>query len=121
MANRYFTQFMYSFFKKPVIIAGKIPLNSSAAVGTVAIKGVSSVSKTGTGVYLVTLEDKYFAMGCPVVSVVDSAQDIEVLISNIDLDAKTFNLTTYVAGTAANITDACDVYISLLLSNSSIT
>ena len=121
MANRYFTQFMYSFFKKPVILAGKIPLSAAAAVDSYSIKGVASVTKTGTGLYLITLDDKYFAVGSASASVSDSTQDIAVSIDAINLSSKTMNLTTKVAGSAANVTDACDVYINLLLSNSSIT
>lgn len=120
IANRYFTQFMYSFFKKPVILAGKIPLSSSAAVGLVSIKGVLSVVKTGTGLYQITLDDKYSAMGCPLAVVSDSTQDIAVSIDSVNLSAKTMTLTTKVAGSAANVTDACDIYIQLFLSNSSV-
>lgn len=119
MANRYFTQFFYSFFKKPVLLAGKFSLNASAAVTATAIKGVASVAKTGTGTYLVTLEDQYFALFSVSTSVVDSAQDIVADCSAFDLAAKTFTVTTKVAGSAANVSDACDVYLSLVLSNTS--
>lgn len=121
MANRYFTQFFFSFFKKPVLIAGKIPLNSSAAVGTVSIKGVTSVAKTGTGTYLVTLNDSYAGglVGASLV-VADSAQDLLVDLSTVASTGKTLTLVTKVAGTAANVTDACDIYMTLLLSDSSV-
>lgn len=120
MANRYFTQFFYSFFKKPVMIAGKIPLSSAAAVGTVEIKGVASVAKTGTGLYLVTLQDQYFALESIHAGIVDSAQNLHVDFKNINLSAKTFEIETKVAGTVANVSDACDIYIQLILSNSSV-
>lgn len=120
MANRYFTQFFYTFFKKPVMIAGKIPLSSAAAVGSVSIKGVASVVKTGTGVYEVTLEDQYYAVESILAGISDSTQNLHVEFQNIDLPSKTFEIVTKVAGTVANVSDACDIYIQAVLSNSSI-
>lgn len=121
MANRYLTQYFYTFFKKPVLIAGKIPLSAAAAVGTVSIKGVASVVKTGTGTYLVTLDDKYAAglVGASIV-VADSAQDLVVDLSTVSSDGQTLTLVTKVAGTAANVSDACTVYMTLVLSDSSV-
>ena len=120
MANRYFTQFFYSFFKKPVMIAGSIPLSASAAVGTVAIKGVASVVKTGTGIYLVTLEDEYYALGSAQAGVIDSAENLKVVFASVNLPAKTFQLKTMVAGSFADVTDACEISLQLVLSNSSV-
>lgn len=120
MANRYFTQFFYSFFKKPVMIAGSIPLSSSAAVGSVAIKGISSVSKTGTGEYTVTLEDEYYGVCSVSAGIIDSAENLKVVFSDIDLPSKTFKIKTMVAGSFANVTDACEISIQLVLSNSSV-
>jgi len=119
MAARYFTQFFYSFFKKPVLLAGPISLNASAAVVSFDIKGVASVVKSGTGTYLVTLQDKYYSIVSPSASVVDSAQDVEVVYSAINLTAKTFTITTKVAGAAANISDACVVYLNIVFNDSS--
>jgi hypothetical protein len=120
MANRYFTQFFYSFFKKPILIAGKIPLSAAAAVGTVAIKGVASVVKSGTGLYTVTLEDKYFELVSIGASVADSAEDLAIDFASIDLTAKTFVIQTKVAGVIDDVSDACDVYINLVLNDSSV-
>jgi len=102
------------------MIAGKIPLSASAAVGTVAIEGIASVAKTGTGLYLVTLQDQYFALGSIHAGIVDSAQNLHVDFKNINLPAKTFEIETKVAGTVANVSDACDIYVQLVLSNSSV-
>lgn len=120
MANRYFTQFFYSFFKKPVMIAGKIPLSSAAAVGTVAIKGVASVTKTGTGEYTVLLSDEYYGLESIHAGIVDSAQNLHVDFASIDLPNKSFKIVTKVAGVVANVSDACDIYVQLVLSNSSV-
>ena len=120
MANRYFTQFFYSFFKKPVMIAGSIPLSASAAVGTVDIKGVESVVKTGTGEYTVTLSDEYYKLISAQAGVIDSAQNLKFDFHSFNLPAKTFVIKSQVAGVVANVTDACEISLCLILSNSSV-
>ena len=120
MANRYLTQFFYSFWKKPVLVSGKISL-SAAAVSSFDIPGVLSVVKTGTGEYTVTLQDKYSKLISLQLSSSDSTQDLLVDSKSIDVvSAKTFKIITKVAGTAANITAACSIYVNLLASNSSV-
>lgn len=118
--NRYLTQFFYSFFKKPTLIAGKIPLSAAAAVGTVDIKGIASVAKSGTGLYTVTFSDKHFSLEALTACVVDSAQNIVVDFRTVDLAAKTVIMVTKVAGSAADVSDACDVYVSFLFNDSSV-
>src|SRR5574343_75612 len=120
MASRYFTQFFYTFFRKPVLLAGKIPLSASAAVGTVAIKGIKSVVKTGTGEYTITFEDKYPTLVSLSACDVDSAENLVVDFKSYNPSAKTIILVTKVAGAAANVTDACDIYVSFLFTNSSV-
>lgn len=119
-ANRYLTQFFYSFFKKPSLIAGKIPLSSAAAVGTVAIKGITSVAKTGTGEYTITFNDQHYSLEHLSAVVVDSAEDIVCDFKTYTAASKTIILVTKVAGVAANVTDACDVYVSFLFNDSSV-
>ena len=120
MANRYFTQFFYSFFKKPVIIAGKISLNASAAVTSSSIKGVESVVKTGTGLYTITLQDKYVELVSISDAVVDTAQNLVIAFASVNLPAKTLVLQTKVAGTIADVSDACDIYVNLVFNDSSV-
>lgn len=120
MAARYFTQFFYTFFKKPVLIAGKIPLSAAAAVGSVSIKGVASVVKSGTGLYTVTLQDKYFSLVSAVGAVIDSAEGVEVGFASVNLPAKTLVVQTKVAGVVADVSDACEVCINILLEDSSV-
>lgn len=120
MASRYFTQFFYSFFKKPVLIAGSISLAANASVSGSSIKGVSSVSKTGTGEYTVTLSDEYYALFFASAAVSDSTEDIAVSVDAVSLSSKTFKVVTKVAGSAANVTDDCTVYVQLVLSNTSV-
>lgn len=60
MANRTFNP-PRALEKELITIVGRIPLNSSAAVGTKVGRGFT-VAKTGTGEYTVTLQDKYKAL-----------------------------------------------------------
>jgi hypothetical protein len=118
--NRYLNQFFYSFFKKAVLISGKIPLSAAAAVGTVAIKGIVSVAKTGTGLYTITFSDAHYALVGLSASVVDSAEDIVVDFSSVNLSAKTVVMTTKIAGVADDVSDACDVYVNFLFNDTSV-
>ena len=115
------TQFFYSFFKKPVLIAGSIPLSAAAAVGTVSIKGIASVVKSGTGLYTVTLEDKYSSLISINANVIDSAEDIAINFASVSItSAKTLVIQTKVAGSLADVTDACSISFQIILSNSSV-
>lgn len=120
MANRYFTQFFYSFFKKPVMVAGLIPLSAAAAVGTVAISGVASVVKSGTGLYTVTLQDKYFSLVSALGAVIDSAEGVEIGFASVNLPAKTIVIQTKVAGVVADVSDACQVSVQFIFNDSSV-
>ncbi len=102
------------------MIAGSIPLSSAAAVGTVAIKGVASVSKTGTGEYTVTLEDEYYAVCSVSAAVIDSAENLKIVFADIDLPSKTFKVKTMIAGSFDDVSDACEISLQLVLSNSSV-
>lgn len=119
MANRYFTQFFYSFYKKPVMLGGKVSLSAAAAVTSSDLKGMS-IAKTGTGLYTITLEDKYSKLIGINAGIADSTQDLAVVFQSVNLSAKTIVLVTKVAGTAADVSDACDLYLNIVLSNSSV-
>lgn len=119
MANRYFTQFFYSFYKKPVMLGGKVSLNASAAITSQDGKGFS-VAKSGTGLYTITLEDQYSKLISINANVADSAQDVALNFASVNLTAKTIVLQTKVAGTIADLGDACDIYLNIVLSNSSV-
>jgi hypothetical protein len=120
MANRYFTQFFYTFFKKPVLIAGKISLSAAAAVSSSSIQGASLVAKTGTGTYTVTLADKYYSVVCGLVSSVGSTEDLVVDFVSINPTTKTVVVQTKVAGVVADVTDACELHLSVLFNDTSV-
>lgn len=59
MANRYMTQFFWTFHTKPVLIDCNIAIGSTGAVGTVKGPGVSTVTRVGVGTYKIKLQDNY--------------------------------------------------------------
>lgn len=124
MANRQFVQSFFSFFRAPVMIAGHIDLASNAAVSTTTkIKG-ASVEKTSTGVYTITLEDKYSSLiSANVTPMLSATAAIAVEIVSADVtSAKTIVLRTKSTATnnAADVGAATVLYVNLVLGNSSL-
>lgn len=61
MANRNFTQFMYSFLKKRVSLHGRVTFGAAGAPTLDAPNsiGIASISRTSAGLYVFTLADTY--------------------------------------------------------------
>lgn len=59
MANRYFTQFFYTPHKMPVLLDCNVVIGSTGAVGTLKGPGIASVTRLGTGLYQIKLQDNY--------------------------------------------------------------
>ena len=121
MANRHFNGPVQSLWHKPVLVGGKIALSAAAAVSSSTIKG-ASVAKTGIGEYTITLEDKYSGIiGASLVAVDNSALDLSLEIASVDVSgAGTLKIITKIAATAANVTEALDILVTLHLNNSSV-
>lgn len=92
MANRRFTQFMYSLRRMPTLIDLSIPIGASGAVGTVSAPGIASVTKLATGIYRIKLQDNYFSLMGMMQSIVSPTTG-----SNV-------NDGSFVTGTAYSIT-----------------
>lgn len=121
MSNSYFrSQFIYNKQTKPVLLAGKISLSAAAAVLSNTIDGAASVVKTGVGTYQVTLQDTFVELVSAQATAVDSAQALVADFSTFNLPAKTFNVVTKVAGVVADVTDACEIHVSLFFNDSSV-
>ena len=73
MADRRFYQFTESLRRKLTFIEGNFVVGSSGAVGTVKGAGVKSITKTGTGLYRITLEDAYYRYLAGTFGFVDAA------------------------------------------------
>ena len=125
MANRQFIQSFFSFFRAPVMLAGHIDLASNAAVSTTTkIKG-ASVAKTTTGVYTITLEDKYSSLlsvnVTPLFAATVADLGVEVVSADVT-SAKTIVLRTKTisTGAAVDVGAATVLYVNLVLGNSSL-
>lgn len=122
MANRYFRSKVLSADARPILLSGKIVLNSSAAVVSNNLDFTASVTKTGTGTYTVTLQDKYAEVKSIQVSHAGAELDVEAkVVSEAISSAKTIALRTEIAGVAANVTAACEIHILIVVNDSSVT
>lgn len=122
MANRHFNAPVQSLWHKPILVAGTISLNASAAVTGSTIKG-ASVAKTGTGEYTITLEDKFSELISISVQVGGNvSEDLFGSVGAVDVaSAKTIEVLTVAnTGAAANATAATTLYVTAMLSNSSV-
>ena len=87
MADRYFRQFVLTQDARQVIIAGQITLNSSAAVTANSFNNlVSSVAKSGTGEYTITLADKYVELKSAQISY-EGAGDVVLRVKSTDVSS----------------------------------
>jgi len=121
MASRRFEQFSYSLIKKKTEIEGVVTLSALGAVVTQDIPG-ASIAKTGVGEYTVTLEDKYSACLGVYAQLAETAEDLQAVPGAVDVvSAKTMEILTVDAtGAAADVTATATLYITLVLSNSSV-
>ncbi|TXH18363.1 MAG: hypothetical protein E6R03_02310 [Hyphomicrobiaceae bacterium] len=77
MANRLFTQFSYSFFKKRVTLHGEAAIGSSGAptIATSSSKGITSIARNSTGKYTITTADKYRRLLTAMPTIIKSSGD----------------------------------------------
>jgi hypothetical protein len=120
MANRRFEQFCYSLIKKKTEIEGVISLAADASVISVDIPGADAV-KTTTGVYTITLQDKYSACMGVYTQIAETAQNLEAKPGAVDVtSARTVVVNTKVNGTNTDATATCKIYVKIVLRNSSV-
>lgn len=121
MANRHFNAPVQSLWHKPILVAGAISINSSAAVTGSTIKG-ASVAKTGTGAYTITLEDKFSKLISISVQAAGSAAAIWGDVGAVDVTgARTIQvITSNASGAPTDVGAAVTLYVTAMLSNSSV-
>jgi len=125
MANRTFQQFTQSLVPGFVILTGKVAIGAAGAptLTTGQFNGIASVVRTGTGLYTITLQDKYVDFCSVTASVVSNAAlpVVDVVVSAVDVvTAGTVNIKT-VDWTTATLTDPSsgDILVfTLTLANS---
>lgn len=121
MANRRFEQFFYSLIKKPVLISGVASLSAAGAVSSQDIPG-GTLTKTGAGAYLLTLQDKYSSIKGFNVQTGENAEDIHAQPGACDVSAKTYVIKLKTAaGVDTDVTATAKLYVNLVLSNSSVS
>lgn len=123
MANRTFNP-TRALEKELIHIPIIIPLSAGAVVGTVRGRGVTSVTKSGTGEYTIVLQDAYqqtMRMDAQICSLgntmIVSAQPKSHVAST-----KTFVVNTINGSFAPTDTNAaCELHVKLELRNSSVS
>lgn len=127
MSNRYYNQFLHSFRKKLTFIEGSFVVGTTGDVGATTGAGVTSVTRTGTGAYRITLQDKYnrflgagfsfdeAAVGSVGVSEVNHKLPQTGIPAGY-LDVQMRNAS----GTAANATAGSTFYFNILVDNTSV-
>lgn len=120
--NRLFEQFLFSFTKLLTSIHGQIGINASAAViDSKSIRG-ATVTKSGTGQYTVTLDQKFNAlMEVQLTLQAATAVDLVPQIVSHDVSgAKTIIFKLLAGATATDPSAACTVHFKAFLRNSSV-
>ena len=124
MANRYLNQFQTSQRKGLVLEAGTISLSAAAAVSTSDFTSlVSSVTKSATGEYTITLVDKWVGLVSVQCSIETAEASIQPRIKSADpVTAKTIVIETQdvATGTVQDVTAVAKLHINILLKNSSV-
>ena len=111
-----------------MILAGKVALNSSAAITSQSLDFATLV-KTGTGEYTITLEDKYYETKAVHLQVLQASGNL--ITAQVKADTQTSDkkivINTYVedntSGVAAvaNVGVAATIFITLIFKDSSVS
>ena len=120
MANRRFEQFCYSLIKKKTEIEGFVTLSAVGAVVAQDIPG-ATLTKTGVGAYLLTLQDKYTTCLGVYTQLAETAEDLQAVPGAVDVSsAKTVVINTKTAGVNTNAGATARLYVKVVLRNSSV-
>lgn len=121
MANRYFREKVLTGDARQVQIAGLINLSSAAAVSSHTFNHlVSSVAKTATGTYTITLSDKYVELKSVTVSFEGASATVRPLVASTDVTStKTIVLKTSDGTSIADVAAACKIHVNIVLKDSS--
>lgn len=105
-----------------VMMAGKVEIAADASVSSDSIIG-ASVAKTATGVYTITLEDKYTALMSANVTfkAATAVNLVPQVVSDDVVSAKTVVVRLHASGTATDPSAVCTLNVCLILKNSSVT
>lgn len=119
MASRYFKQFVLTPTNRQVMLSGIVSLDAAGAVTSSTVP-FATASKSGTGEYTLTLDDKYVELRSAQVTA-QTSEDLVPRIASHDVSsAKTVVLETATAGTATDPTAAAELHVTLILKDSSV-
>jgi hypothetical protein len=121
MANRFLSQFVLSPNKAHTIIAGQVALSAAAAVSSNTFASYAeSVVKTATGVYTITLKDKWVGLLAAEVSLQGGQDGTSAKVGANDVSsAKTVIVRTVdAAGANVDVTAVASIHVVLHLKNS---
>ena len=115
-------QFTLNPRKGAVLLNGNFSLSSAAAVSASDMTQlVTSVTKTATGTYTITLTDKWVSSSAIHVSYQGADLNTRAVCTSIDvISAKTIVIKTLVANLVADVSTACVINVSVALKNSSV-
>ena len=123
MANRTFNN-VQALDREVKFIIGQVLLSAAAAVSSIVGKGFSA-AKTGTGLYTITLQDKYPSLLSAQFAVAEAGNSavIAKLVSETVVTDGKVNIKTCPAntGTPADVAAAVSVHFILALKNLSST
>lgn len=119
MANRLFKE-VQSLDSEVKVLYGAVTFGASGAVSTVSANGFTVTKPAGTGLYDVTLSDKYGALLGVDATLFNAgtAANSAVQISSDFASGNTFQLQFLTAGVAANALTGQKLYLTVHLRNS---
>lgn len=120
MANRYYTsQFSHSFERMLVSLMGSATING-AAIDVVGLQS-ASIANTATGVYTITLADKFKALLSANIEIISpTASDLSTQIVSMDVSGvQTIVIRVTAGAVPTNLATGQGLLIRLDLRNSS--
>ena len=112
---------VHALSRKTIILAGTVSIAANASVSSQAFKA-GVVAKTGTGAYTLTLDDSYQGLLGAHVQTAETAAALFGRVGAASVtSAKTIVLQTVnAAGAATDAAATLKLYVTLVLSNSSV-
>lgn len=128
MANRSFTQFTQTLEKAPVDLFIRAAIGSTGAptLNVAQSKGIKSLARTGTGAYLITLQDNYVRLLSIRQSIanatgISAAPDMGIISGSSNVSSSTAPVIAVqfsAAGSATELASGDSLSIVISLSNS---
>lgn len=121
MANRNFNRFQ-ALEKEVKSLYADVAIGASGAPTLTKGLGITSIERTGTGRYRLTLDDKYTRlMWADAIHLASTTEDLDWHLTAEDVDgAKTVEFVAHTAGTDADPADGDRVLFHMELKNSSV-